>query len=343
MPGEIRMFGGNYPPIGFMLCDGGPRRISAYPDLFKVIGTRYGGDGVSTFAPPNLGARVPIHIGSGPGLSPRAIGEIGGQEQVALSTVQMAAHAHQMSGGEAPATDRAPSGTSGLAESQGRIYAPAGSAVAMSTSSVSITGSAAPHDNLQPFQALNYVIGYKVTRDYEDYEWVGEIRMFTGNFVPRGWFSCDGQSVSVTQNPALFSVLGFMYGGDGRTAFLLPDLRGRVAKCAGFNTDPLTPVYLGDSGGSATAALTTDNLPAHTHGVTASSVVALSNDPAGKTLGVPFSGDNLYAPPAAQPAGLAAALIGTGGGQPHNNMQPYLVVNFIICLQGVWPGNDSDG
>lgn len=338
--GAIRMFGGNFAIQGFLLCDGRTYPISQYRDLFNVIGTRYGGDGVTTFATPNLGARVPIHVGSGPGLTPRSLGQTGGSEQVALSVAQMPVHTHQMSGDEAPATDRSPSSTnySGLAESQGRIYEAGTSPVAMSALSVSATGGTTPHSNLQPYLALNYQIAWQPDPDFrfgDPNPYLAEIRMFAGNAIPRGWAACEGQVLSISHATALFSLIGTYYGGNGTTSFALPDLRGSVPMGVGDFSSP--PHYLGDFGGSQTVTLTTDNLPAHGHGVIGSSAVALSNDPAGKTLAVPFSGDNLYAPAGGSQTGLTGVLARTGGSQPHNNMQPYLAVNFYICQEGVYP------
>jgi microcystin-dependent protein len=336
--GAIRMFGGTFAIQGFLQCDGRPYPISQYRDLFNVIGTRYGGDGVSTFATPNLSARVPIHVGSGPGLSPRSLGQTGGSEQAALSVAQMAAHTHGMSGGEAPATDRGATSTSGLAESQGRIYEAGTSPVAMSSLSLSATGGTTAHNNLQPFLAINFLIAWQADQDFTygyPNPYVAEIRTFAGNVIPNGWAACDGRLIAIRDSTALFALLGTFYGGNGVVTFALPDLRGRAPMGADFGGS--TSHYLGDTGGSQTVTLTTDNLPAHGHAVTGSSAVALSNDPAGKTLGAPFSGDNLYAPAAGPQTGLTGVLGSTGGGQPHNNMQPYLAVNYFICLEGVFP------
>lgn len=336
--GSIIMFGGISPIAGYLSCDGRLYAISQYRDLFNVIGTTYGGDGVATFATPDLSSRIPIHVGSGPGLSPRTLGQKGGSEQASLSVAQMAAHTHAMSGGEAPATDRGATSTSGLAESQGRIYEAGTSPVAMSSVSVSTTGVSTPHNNVQPFLALNFLIAWQANTDftYGLNPFLAEIRMFGGNFVPKGWAACEGQVMFIRNATALFSLLGTTYGGDGLNTFALPDLRGLAPMGVNF-TGSLSQHFLGDSGGSQSVMLTTANLPAHAHAVTGSSAVALSNDPAGKTLGVPFSGDNLYAPAAGTQTGLTGVLGSTGGNQPHNNMQPYLAVNYMIALQGTYP------
>lgn len=164
---------------------------------------------------------------------------------------------------------------------------------------------------------------------------VAEIRIFAGNFAPKNWAMCNGQILPISQNTALFSLLGTFYGGNGFNTFALPDLRGRAPMDAGFGSNR-TDHYPGDNGGNQTVTLTTDNLPPHSHAITASGSSALSNDPAGKTLAVPYSGDNLYAPAPAQGTPLSG-FGATGGGQPHNNMQPYLALNFIICIYGIFP------
>jgi microcystin-dependent protein len=160
---------------------------------------------------------------------------------------------------------------------------------------------------------------------------LGEIRMFGGNFAPAGWATCDGQLLPIAQNTALFSLIGTIYGGNGQTTFALPDLRGRLPVHTGSG------LAIGQAGGSETVTLTATNLPAHTHVANAAS--------AGTTLG-PASqywaadpGENV-APYAAAPDGnvMSGAAIGAqGGSQPHENMQPFLAITFIIALQGIYP------
>lgn len=157
---------------------------------------------------------------------------------------------------------------------------------------------------------------------------IGEIKLFAGNFAPRGWAFCNGQLLSIAQNTALFSILGTTYGGNGQTTFALPDLRGRAA--LGWGDGPATsPVQLGEQGGTETTTLTTANLPPHNH------ALAVSNgDGGGKSAGYIGSGVWSDHTDATAPANTITS---TGGGQPFNNRQPYLGLSYIIALEGVYP------
>ena len=165
---------------------------------------------------------------------------------------------------------------------------------------------------------------------------LGEIRIFAGNFAPRGWAFCDGQLLRVDENTALFSILGTMYGGDGRTTFGLPDLRGRAPIHAGHGPG-LTPHTLGQKGGEETAALTVNHLPNHTHNMLASSAPAISNGP-DTTMALARSGfGNAYAPPHSLGDMSAGSIGNAGGTAAHNNAQPRLAVRYIIALVGEYP------
>jgi microcystin-dependent protein len=164
---------------------------------------------------------------------------------------------------------------------------------------------------------------------------IGEIIMFGGNFAPRGWALCDGQLLPIAQNSALFSILGTTYGGDGRTTFALPDLRGRVSMHAG-NGPGLSDRRLGQRGGAETATLTVANLPSHTHAARASDQPANANKPSGNTWAVDVGG-NTYSDTTPNQDMDAATVAATGGSQPFNNEQPFTVVNYIICLEGIFP------
>jgi microcystin-dependent protein len=159
---------------------------------------------------------------------------------------------------------------------------------------------------------------------------LSEIRICSFNFAPRGWALCNGQLLPINQNQALFALLGTTFGGDGRVNFALPDLRGRVPihEGAGHN--------LGERGGEAAHTLSVSELPAHTHQVRASNDPASSDDPAGQFVAAATSGGRFTSGPATgtlHPSVVSAV----GGSQPHENQQPYLVVNFVIALQGVFP------
>lgn len=167
---------------------------------------------------------------------------------------------------------------------------------------------------------------------------VGEIRMFAGTFAPRGWAFCNGQLLAVSQNDALFSLLGTIYGGDGRTTFGLPDLRGRIPVHTG--TGPgLSPRPLGAKGGQEQVTLTVNQLPLHTHSMQASANLGGDSSPAGK---VPAESPSvaLYLEEGPSVAMDSAAIGSMGGGQSHANLMPFQCINFIIALFGIYPSRN---
>lgn len=162
---------------------------------------------------------------------------------------------------------------------------------------------------------------------------VAEIRIFPFNFAPRGWAWCDGQLLPLSQNTALFSLLGTTYGGNGKSNFALPDLQGRTPMHPGQGPG-LSLHDLGETGGSETVTLLESEIPAHSHGMRASNEDGNSREPAGKYVGL---GNNLYAAAQNLQSMAPVALAPAGGDQPHNNLQPYLTFYFCIALQGVFP------
>ena len=234
--GEIAAFAGNFEPGGWMFADGRLLAISEYETLFNVIGTTYGGDGQTTFALPDLRGRTIIGAGNG-----IALGQAGGSPETTLTEAQMPTHDHSIPG---DTTDAA--------------------------------GGGQPVDNRQPSLALNYFIalqGIYPSRDggggiFDGESFLGEIRAFAGMAGDaRGWALAAGQLLAINQNQALFSLLGTQFGGDGRTTFALPDLRGRsiIGSGAGFD--------VGQQTGTNFNTLSVANLPAHTHVVTVDGAV----------------------------------------------------------------------
>lgn len=166
---------------------------------------------------------------------------------------------------------------------------------------------------------------------------VAEIRAFPFNFAPKGWAFCDGQVLPISQNTALFSLLGTTYGGDGKSTFALPDLQGRAPMHWGQGPG-LSLRDLGEAGGYETVSLLESEIPAHAHTLRASSDVASLRGPgSGGRVLAQTPDDQLYGSPGALVWAAGEALTPTGGDQPHNNMQPYLTVSFCIALQGVFP------
>ena len=164
---------------------------------------------------------------------------------------------------------------------------------------------------------------------------VGEIRMFAGNFAPRGWAFCDGQLLAVSQNDALFSLLGTIYGGDGRTTFGLPDLRGRIPIHAGSGPG-LSPRRLGAKAGSENETLTISEIPSHTHELKVDTSTGSGTNPSGSYLAA-SPNVRMYRPIAPNQNMAAAAITNTGGSQAHTNLMPTLCIHFIIALVGIYP------
>jgi microcystin-dependent protein len=174
--------------------------------------------------------------------------------------------------------------------------------------------------------------------------YIGQIILFAGNFNPKNFMLCNGQILAIRTNTALFSLLGTTYGGDGKTTFALPDLRGRNAIQQGQGPG-LTPRILGETGGTPTVTLITTEMPAHVHLVNANNASGSTNDPTNNFPGVAVdagSGNEytIYTSTAPNSNFNMTAVGPQGGNQPHQNMPPYLGLNFIICVQGVFPARN---
>lgn len=170
---------------------------------------------------------------------------------------------------------------------------------------------------------------------------LAEIRIFGFTFAPIGWAFCDGQIMSISQNTALFSLLGTTYGGNGQNNFALPNLQGNAAVHPGQGPG-LSPYNLGQMGGETAVTLTSGQMPSHGHALHADSTAALATgtSPAGAVLAPPHApakSQLLYKPSGAAAVMAPGAVGAAGGNQPHNNMQPYLALNFCIALQGIFP------
>jgi len=249
--GEIKFFAGNFAPAGYQFASGQLLNSAVYDNLFNRIGTVYGGDGVNTFALPDLRGRSAMHYGAPFDLTPVPIYQTGGTANVTLTATQLPIHTHGVP-----------------------VVGPTGPA-----------GGGQPHPNHQPYLALNYRIDFDGAFPTPGSGTVGMAEDFLGDVeisaIPTGEFdrfaSLNGQLVPITQNQALFSILSTFYGGNGVTNFGLPDLRGRLPIGTGAGPG-LTPRAIGTKVGAESHTLTLDEMPAHTHALSFGPGVT---DPAG--------------------------------------------------------------
>jgi microcystin-dependent protein len=162
--------------------------------------------------------------------------------------------------------------------------------------------------------------------------YIGEIRMGAWNFAPSGWALCNGSLMAISQNNALFSLIGTFYGGDGVNTFQLPNLSGRLPVHQGSSLG--TSYVIGQTGGAESVTLTQNQIPGHNHALEATASGAASTDPTGQTFA--DSNVDVYVPPTS-PASMNNPTTTTGGGQPHSNFMPYLCITFAIALFGIFP------
>ncbi len=231
--GQIALFGGNFAPSGWAFANGQDLNISDLPNLFSVLGTTYGGDGRTTFGLPDLRDRIVVGANS----TDWRVGTIMGEADVLLTEPQLPDHLHTLTAPfDATATEAA--------------------------------GGSALISNIQPSIALNYIIAtsgiFPTPETMTGETTLGEISLFAGTYAPRGWMFADGSLLDISDHSALFALLGINFGGDGRTQFRLPDLRGRAAIGAGLGADGVF-YDIGDLVGTSNILLDEANLPPHFH------------------------------------------------------------------------------
>ena len=167
---------------------------------------------------------------------------------------------------------------------------------------------------------------------------LAEVRIVGFNFAPRNWAFCDGQILPINQNQSLYSLLGTTYGGDGRTSFALPEMRGRTPIHVGQANSGSTDFRQGQKGGEDTVTLSEAEMPQHTHVASGSSTLGTTDEPNGQILA--RAADNVYGVVANTAAMGSGTIANVGGGQGHENMQPWLALNYIIALQGLFPSRN---
>lgn len=336
--GEIRLFATDFVPRGWLPCEGQTVSINQNSALFAVLGTLYGGNGVSTFQLPDLRDRSAVGAGS-----EVWVGQTGGAATTTLSAAQIPQHVHQVVGSSAPADAAEPAGARWATTPEPQYGSTA--QVVMAPGTVQPSGGSQAHENRPPYLALTYGIavqGIFPSRG-DDGEpaapaLVGEVRLFAGNYVPSGWAACTGQVLPVAQNTPLFALLGTAFGGDGRTTFGLPDLRDRTPVHVGQGNPGRRDTAIGEQGGASQVTLTAAELPPHTHAVRGTGARGTTGNPSAASWAVAQQGRarrDLYT--TAGPTVGIGTTGPAGGSQPHTNRSPYLGVTAMIALNGVFP------
>lgn len=323
LAGEIRLFAGNVAPDGWAFCHGQVASITSAPALHAAIGSRFGGDGQTTFALPDLRGRVPVHRSTS-----IPLGAEGGSEVVALNDDEIPDHLHTVPVGRRAAGGNQP-GRLTLAGSDAAGEDAAAGPIALGVTTW--TGVGNTHANMQPFLCLNFIVALDDGPD--DGPIVGEVRLFAGERRPAGWKACDGQSLELGKYGGLYSVLGTTYGGDGRSSFALPDLRGRVAIQAGYRPG-LSARRLGEAGGEVTVDLDDGQLPAHSHEFKA--VVAGVASRSNGSVPVVVRSDARIDDDADRPP-VSITTSAVGENAHHPNLQPYLALTYLIACNGRLP------
>lgn len=324
--GIVYPFAGETIPEGFLICDGEAYSRDDYAELFEAIGTTYGeGDGTTTFNVPDLQTRVPVGAGVD-----YELGEVGGEAEHTLTVNEMPSHNHSLK-----QNNNEGSNTAWISSVTNVKYT-------LSTENINSTGGDQPHNNMQPYTVVNYIISTGKSADarpmtisettVQSSAVAGMVYPFAGDGDPEGFLLCDGSEYSRTEYAKLFDAIGTTYGsGDGSTTFNVPNLESRVI--IGESDD----YALGATGGEAEHTLTVDEMPSHTHNLTNPAMVWNTN----VTDGVKMESTNQRWK-ATDQLGVNA-ITNTGGSQPHNNMQPYVVMRYFISTGegGVVSGDNS--
>jgi microcystin-dependent protein len=316
MLGVIGCFARPTLPQDWLACDGSILNIVDYPALASIIGNSFGGDGITTFGLPDVQGRLPIGSGSGVGLTPRVLADLGGVEDHQLIVDELPVHNHFLRGTSSVATSSSPDNRQ-IATTIPSIYTDDANNATLNVSSVQSTGGDQPHNNMATFVVLKY--GIYTGGDFI-VPFTGQISPYVSNSNPADWLSCDGSVLNIGDYPALASVLGTTFGGDGITTFGLPDMQGRASADSQF-------LSLGDPSGTETVSLD-NSQTGHNHLLLATSDSADTDNPSGNYLAT--ANFLAYRDFSTISQLRSDAISNTGSGQPHENMQPFIVFNFVI-------------
>jgi len=351
--GEIKLFAFDFAPQDWMFCDGRLLMINSNERLFSLLKNTYGGDGINTFALPDMRERIPVGIGRGEKLSKNwQLGEKFGEETVRLTDGNLPLHGHSCKASSDEGDTYTPVFHALLSSAKGeyKIYRPLenkSEMVSMHSASITYTGENVPHDNIMPTMALNYCIctnGIDPREEEEEEPLIGEIKIFANNFAPVGFKRCDGSPMDINEdnNRLLFALIQYTFGGF-RTRFFLPNLQGQVV------SHRSTKLQFAKAKGSEDAIVTLANMPSHNHYMDVSSkeatesVLSANVVPAiGNIIGtrgqkyiIDIYCNNIK--PAQASIMNPEMLSSLGEGKNHENRQPYLALNYCICVDGDFP------
>lgn len=347
--GEIKLFAFNYAPRDFQFCDGTLLTIANNERLFSLLENKYGGDGINIFALPDMRGRVSVGIGRGKGLSKNwQLGEKFGEEEVRLTDGNLPSHKHSCKVSSDEGNTNNPE-WSLLSSAIGgyKIYSSLenkSEVVFMHSASITSTGHNVPHENMMPTMALNYCIctnGIDPRREEEEEEpLIGEIKIFANDFAPVGFMKCNGSSMYINDDTrALFALIQYTFGIFGNN-FSLPDLRGKVV------AHRSKKLCFANTQGSIDAEVTLAHMPSHNHYMRVSpkeateSVISADVFPAigniigsrGKKYIIDIYNSDFY-----NCYMNSEMLSKQGKGENHENRQPYLALNYCICVDGDFP------
>jgi microcystin-dependent protein len=351
--GEIKLFAFDYAPQNWKFCDGTLLTINNNQHLFSLLENKYGGDGVNTFALPDMRGRVPVGVGRGNGFSKNwQLGENFGEEKVTLTDGNLPSHGHGCMVVSDKGNTYTPVFHALLSSAKGeyKIYRPLenkSEMISMYSASITYTGNNVPHNNMMPTMALNYCIctnGIDPREEEEEESLIGEIKIFANDFAPHGFKPCNGSRMDINEdnNRVLFALIQYTFGGFGNN-FYLPNLQGRVV------AHRSTELRFAKAKGSEDAEVTLSNMPSHNHYMQVSSkeatesVISANVVPAiGNIIGtrgqkyiIDIYCNNIK--PGQASIMNPEMLSKQGKGENHENRQPYLALNYCICLDGEFP------
>lgn len=340
--GEIRMFAGDYAPVGWVPCDGQELPVQGNERLAELLSASFPGSSPDVFKVPDLRGRVPVGAGGSAEGTKFTVGEMGGEESVKLTAKEMPTHRHRARAQSTGPQLNTALGNVWADRSGAATYAAPPADRSMDRSTIESTGGTGAHENMMPYLALTFIMSTEGPMPTVSSgrtavpAMLGEVRLFAVDTVPAGWVQCDGQLLDIADHQALFSLIGTSFGGDGQRTFAVPDMRGRVALQLPAGREA------GKRGGSERHTLALSELPAHTHIVKGSATVSgaapASAFPSKKVWG-PVAGTTAIKPFGANPDVFLHrdAITDVGDGASHNNMQPYLTVAFCLNVRGIYP------